>query len=104
MGQLQKFPPTPPEAFIPLVFSFADFLGAGVEISAVKGVSIASTAGVDTSPGDRLYGTSGVDAGQRVVHWLKYPVLGEVYEIRATIVADDMREWSVTGLLTCAKV
>lgn len=100
---IQKFPSVPPEALIPLVFSFADFLGTAT-ISSIKSVSIAATKSLDATPADRLYNSAIVDADTRAVQWIRYPVLGEVYKVKATVACSDGREWSVTALLPVAEV
>lgn len=103
MARMKKFPDAPPQALWPLVFDFADFLGDGVAISAVTEVAISATRGVDAAPASRLYNAPVID-GQRAVQWLRHPVLGETYKLRAVIAAGDGREWSVTGTVTIAEV
>lgn len=92
MARLQKFDPLVPEAYIPLAFDFADFLGEA-SIASIKATGIEATKGVDATPGDRLHGTAQT-VGQQVVQWIRYPVLGEVYKLKAVIVASDNREWA----------
>lgn len=92
MARLQKFDPLVPEAYIPLAFDFADFLGEAT-IASVIATGIEATKGVDTDPASRLHGTPQA-LGQQVVQWVRYPVLGEVYKLKAVIAASDNREWA----------
>lgn len=101
----QKFPPAPPEAFIPLEFDFADFAGKGITIASIKSpLAVTVLNGVDATSADRIYGAASLAGTQSVVQWWRYPVLGEIYEITCTVVLSDAREWSITGRLPCAKV
>jgi len=94
----KKFPPVAPEALIPLAFSFARFLGPAASIDSVKSVSIAVERGEDNAAATRLYGAPIID-GQRVVQWLRYPLLGCLYRINVVVAASDGREWPCTALL-----
>ncbi len=98
MSEIKLFPPVAPEALLPIAFTFARFLGPGVTIDSVKSVSISVTRGTDADAATRLYNAAQID-GQRVVQWLRYPLIDVVYKIKAVIVASDGREWPCTGLL-----
>lgn len=98
MSDIKLFPPMDPEALLPLAFNFAAFLGAGATIASVSYVSAAVHKGVDATPATRLYGVPLID-GTRVVQWLRYPVAGCVYKLRARILTSDGREYPLTGLL-----
>ena len=98
MSEINLFEPAAPEALIPLGFSFARFLGPAASIASVKSVLIATWRGTDLTPADRLYNAAQID-GQRVVQWIRYPVLGVTYKIQAIIIASDGREWPCTALL-----
>lgn len=92
------FQPVAPEALIPLGFSFARFLGPAANIDSIKLVSISVVRGADADAASRLYGTPAID-GQRVVQWVRYPVLDVTYRLQVVIVASDGREWPLTALL-----
>lgn len=100
----QKFPPVPPQAFIPLEFDFSEFAGLGVSITSIKSMAASALNGKDAIPADRLYSVASVEGTQSAVQWWKYPVLGEIYDITCTVVLSDTREWSITGRLPCMKV
>jgi hypothetical protein len=94
----KKFPSVAPEALIPMAFSFARFLGPAAFIDSIKSVSIAVEHGDDPAASTRLYGVPTID-GQRVVQWIRYPVLGCVYRVKVVVAASDGREWPCTALL-----
>lgn len=97
MTETKIFPLIAPEGLIPIAFDFSEFLGTA-SIASVKSVSITTWRGTDLTPADRLYNTAQID-GQRVVQWIRYPVLGVTYKIQAIIIANDGREWPCTALL-----
>lgn len=94
----KTYPPVGPESFLPVAMSFARFLGAGVEIASVQSVAISVAKGTDADVATRLHGAAQID-GQRVVQWVRYPVLGVVYKIKMVIAAADGREWPCTATL-----
>lgn len=103
MSDIKLFPVVGPEALLPVAFSFARFLGPGVEIASVKSMAISVARGTDADAATRLYNAAAID-GQRVVQWVRYPVAGVVYQLKAVIVADDGREWPCTALLPCREI
>lgn len=98
MSDIKLFPAVAPQALIPLGFSFARFLGPGVGIDSIKSVAISVQRGTDADAADRLYNSATIDE-QRVVQWLRYPVLDVVYKLQVVIVAEDGREWPCTALV-----
>lgn len=103
MSDIKLFPVVGPEALIPVAFSFARFLGPTVGIDSVKSMSISVARGTDESAASRLYNAAQID-GQRVVQWVRYPVEGVVYQLKAVIVAADGREWPCTALLPVREI
>lgn len=102
MAKIQKFDPLVPEAYIPLQFDFADFLGEA-SITSIKSTAIEATKGLDSAAADKLFGTPTI-SGQSVVQWIKYPLLGEAYKLKAVIVASDTREWACYGIAQVLEV
>jgi hypothetical protein len=100
----QRLLPVPPEALIPVEFDFSPFAGAGVSISAIKSIAIVANNGKDIAASDRLYNAAEASGQQGVVQWLRYPVVGEVYDITCAVSLSDGREWSITGRIPCARV
>lgn len=100
---LKQFPPVGEASLVPLAFSFARFLGAGVGIDSVKSVSIALVSGADETPASRLYNAAEID-GQRVIQWIRYPAADATYKLQVVIVAADGREWPCTALLPCREI
>jgi len=97
MSEIKLFPPMDPEAFLPLAFNFSAFLGSET-IASIGYVSAAVHRGTDATPASRLYGSPSID-GPRVVQWLRYPVAGCTYKLRALITTSDGREYPLTGYL-----